>query len=369
MSSNNDDPSKSTAIIDTGISGLDHAGITVRGYNLMDLVANAEFEEVAHLLLHHDLPTSDQYRQFKIRLRSKRTDISPKIKNMLNCFDGQEHPLNVAIACFSLMASPDDGEFVSKAEQAVAVYSTILANHIAKRRNKSTTFEVRTDLNHVNYFCHQVGIEGAVEKEVLSKLLIGASEFSFPPSTFAGRLAASVRSDFFTSLSAATAVWSGYRHGAASEHAHNQLDELVIGRDTISSFYSRKKEGGIPLFGFGHRVYKSGKDPRNTALHGVARRVQREKGGRFLEIADEVIETVAERYDLHPNADFYCACIFDALGFEADEIPSILFMGRLVGISSHIIESYDSHRSAISPRAVLYTGENGKKYTPLDRRE
>ena len=52
-------------VADTRISFVDgvEGKLIYRGYNITDLADNATFEEVVHLLLFHELPTSEQLRK------------------------------------------------------------------------------------------------------------------------------------------------------------------------------------------------------------------------------------------------------------------------------------------------------------------
>ena len=52
------------------IEGTDGAGgLEYRGYRIEDLAGQVSYEETAFLLLHGDLPTRDQFREFDARLR------------------------------------------------------------------------------------------------------------------------------------------------------------------------------------------------------------------------------------------------------------------------------------------------------------
>ena len=55
-----------TALCTCGVSG---AGLTYRGYDIKDLADNAQFEEVAHLLLYGKLPNQAELDAYKARLK------------------------------------------------------------------------------------------------------------------------------------------------------------------------------------------------------------------------------------------------------------------------------------------------------------
>ena len=58
-----------TAISTVGKEGL---GLTYRGYAIEDLARDASFEEVAHLLIHEELPTPSQAGEYQCRLMGLR---------------------------------------------------------------------------------------------------------------------------------------------------------------------------------------------------------------------------------------------------------------------------------------------------------
>ena len=58
-----------TALSTVGKSG---SGLTYRGYDVKDLAANCEFEEVAYLILKGELPTQAELDAYKTKLKGMR---------------------------------------------------------------------------------------------------------------------------------------------------------------------------------------------------------------------------------------------------------------------------------------------------------
>ena len=58
-----------TALSTVGVSG---SGLTYRGYDVKDLAASCQFEEVAYLILKGKLPTQSELDGYKTTLRSMR---------------------------------------------------------------------------------------------------------------------------------------------------------------------------------------------------------------------------------------------------------------------------------------------------------
>ncbi len=84
-------PAGNTAICTVGRSGND---LHYRGYDIVDLANQCEFEEIAYLLIHEKLPTRSELINYKHKLRSLRG--LPKIvKNVLEQIPAAAHPMDV----------------------------------------------------------------------------------------------------------------------------------------------------------------------------------------------------------------------------------------------------------------------------------
>ena len=58
-----------TALCTVGRTGND---LHYRGYDILDIAEQCEFEEIAHLLIHGTLPTASQLRAYKAKLKALR---------------------------------------------------------------------------------------------------------------------------------------------------------------------------------------------------------------------------------------------------------------------------------------------------------
>jgi 2-methylcitrate synthase len=80
-----------TALCSVGKSGND---LHYRGYNILDLAEQAQFEEVAYLLIYGQLPTGAQLEAYKNKLRSLR-GLSQVLKSVLRQIPPTAHPMDV----------------------------------------------------------------------------------------------------------------------------------------------------------------------------------------------------------------------------------------------------------------------------------
>src|ERR1017187_3139611 len=84
-------PAGNTALCTVGHSGND---LHYRGYDIKDLAAHCEFEEVAHLLVHGKLPTSHELHAYKSSLRPLRS-LPAAVKQALELLPPTAHPMDV----------------------------------------------------------------------------------------------------------------------------------------------------------------------------------------------------------------------------------------------------------------------------------
>ena len=114
-----------TALCTVGRTGND---LHYRGYDILDVAEQCEFEEIAHLLVHGKLPTVAELAAYKRKLRALR-GIPAAVKDVLECIPASAHPMDVLrTACSALGAVLPEGEAHKLAE----------ARDIAERRRTSS---------------------------------------------------------------------------------------------------------------------------------------------------------------------------------------------------------------------------------------
>jgi len=80
-----------TALSTVGQAG---AGLTYRGYDVRELAADAQFEEVAYLLLYGELPSKAELAAYTARLATLR-DLPQALKEVLERIPADAHPMDV----------------------------------------------------------------------------------------------------------------------------------------------------------------------------------------------------------------------------------------------------------------------------------
>ncbi|MBU0776416.1 MAG: 2-methylcitrate synthase, partial [Alphaproteobacteria bacterium] len=80
-----------TALCTVGKTGND---LHYRGYDILEFAEGAEFEEIAHLLVHGELPTAPQLAAYKAKLKGLR-GLPHSVKSALEAIPAAAHPMDV----------------------------------------------------------------------------------------------------------------------------------------------------------------------------------------------------------------------------------------------------------------------------------
>jgi len=111
-----------TELCTVGQSGT---GLTYRGYDIVDLAGNAEFEEVAHLLLRGHLPNLAELEQYKQTLKRHR-GLPKVLKGVLENIPADAHPMDVLRTSCSVLGNleqeSDFSQQVNHVERMLSIF-------------------------------------------------------------------------------------------------------------------------------------------------------------------------------------------------------------------------------------------------------
>lgn len=187
-------------------------------------------------------------------------------------------------------------------------------------------------------------------KGALRAALVLLADHELAASTFAARVAASVRADPYAVVATGLGAAGGALHGGASLGVEAMLSAAASPGDVPRAVGSLLRRGErIP--GFGHFVYRSG-DPRAAFLLGEIR--ARAPGSPRLEVADALVREVVGRGLPTPNIDFALAVLASVAGLVAGAAEAVFAVARTAGWIGHALEEYARH-TPLRPRA-RYTG-------------
>lgn len=357
-----------TALCTVGKTGT---GLTYRGFDITDLAHNAEFEEVAYLLLRGTLPTKDQLDQYKTRLCSLR-GLSNDLKEVLELIPSSAHPMDVMRTGCSFLGNleqeMDFGDQYQVTERLLAQFPAIICywyrySHDGVRIDT----EDQTESCIGGYFLKMLTGKEASEmhKKVMHCSLILYAEHEFNASTFAARVCASTLSDQHSCISAAIGTLRGPLHGGANEAAMEMIQDWRTPEEAETKIMEMldKKE---KIMGFGHAIYRES-DPRNALIKEWAKLLSEDVGDSYLYAVSERVESVMKREKgLFCNADFFHASAYHFMDIPTKLFTPIFVMSRLTGWAAHIYEQRENNR-IIRPSAD-YTGPESQSWIPIEKR-
>jgi citrate synthase len=376
-----------TAACESSITYLDgEAGILrYRGYPIEQLAEKSTFLEVAYLLLHGELPGTEEFEGWK-RDITYHTFIHENVrKRFLEGFHYDAHPMGMlvsAVAALSTFYLDAKGIFDKESRQKqiirlIAKMPTLAA--AAHRFSVGMPF-VYPD-NSLDFTSNFLSMMWKVAEprfeadpvlaRALDVLFILHADHEQNCSTTAMRVVGSSHADPYSATAAAAAALYGPRHGGANEQVIKMLMEIGT-IDNVPAFIEEVKGGGDRMWGFGHRVYKS-YDPRAKIIKQTADEVFAVTGRNpLLDIALKLEEiALNDEYfisrRLYPNVDFYSGLIYQAMGFPLEMFPVLFAIPRTVGWLAHWQELLDQDSKIARPRQ-LYTGPEPRDYVAMDGR-
>lgn len=162
--------------------------------------------------------------------------------------------------------------------------------------------------------------------------MILLADHGLATSTFGVRLAASVRADPYSVVSAGLGSMGGVLHGSAAEAVIRLLDRAdEIGpEEAIGERFAL----GERIPGFGHKVYRL-VDPREAALFAAVE-VGWESDSR-LETVRQVQHLVTDRIDQPANIDLALGALAWLAHFERGA-TAVFAIARTVGWIAHAVE-------------------------------
>ena len=366
----------------TAVSLVEDNRLIYRGYSIDDLVAHAEYEEVAYLLLNGDLPDRTELRDFKAELAKHRA-LSPFLRDLLAEMSEHASAMDVLRTAVSATSAEDpdvsdnshDAEY-RKSIRLTAKLPTILAAYIRRRRGEQP-IPPEPSLGHAANFAHMTWGERAHKRapEIMNAAMIIQAEHGMNASTFTARIAAATEADMHASVTAAFGALKGPLHGGATDGTMRMLDEIGS-PDHVEAWVDGAIERKYKFSGFGHRVYKT-EDPRAKHLRRFASELAKEwTGPKYFEIQERLVKAIdTRRPKMSPgaaskvnvvNVDFFAATTYTFLGIPADLGTSIFALCRIAGWCAHIMEQHADNR-LIRPESE-YTGPQSKGWVPIAER-
>ena len=392
-------------VISEGDKIADEGKLTLRGYDLYDLLSGDEnkrfrYEEIAYLLLMGDLPTQEQLDFFVSRLDAHRelpdgftaskimSTPSPDIMNLLarsvlvlyaddpNAEDrSYEHEISTTVTIISRL--PRIMVLAYYAKQAAFNGKSMIMHRFIPGESTAETIlsMLRPDRHYTEEEARMLDI----------MMCLHAEHGGGNNSTFTCRVLSSSDTDPYSAYAGAIGSLKGSKHGGANHQVlamQKEIKENVSdweNEDEVASYIAKivNKEAfdhtGL-IYGMGHAVYTKS-DPRAVVLKKFATKMA--EGTEFEaelnllklieRISPEVIlQEKGTKKDMCANVDMYSGFVYSLLGIPTDLITPLFACSRMAGWAAHRFEELVSGKRIIRP--AYKTGMKPRAYKPIAER-
>lgn len=393
-------------LTDEGIKVPDKGRLTLRGYDIEDLVNHVldegrfGYEELAFLLWSGDLPTNDDLTKLGDLLDEYRELPDGFVANLI-MNSPSSSAMNMLARSVLLLYAYDDNPDSLTAEHEVNVAVSLLSrlprlavlSYLARSQQTSHRMYINPPVK--GYSTAQTVLSmlrpdmefTPQEATVLDvMLMLHAEHGGGNNSTFSTRVLTSSGTDAYSAYAAGISSLKGPKHGGANlkaqamqqdlkEHVADITDEGQVADYLRRVLRHEANDGSGLIYGMGHAVYTLS-DPRAVLCKRCAKELV--KGTEFeqdFQLIDTIERLTPELFReekgkfkaICANIDMYSGLVYRVLGIPKELYTPLFAVSRMAGWAAHRFEEMTSGRRIMRP---AYKSMNlTREYIAMDRRE